>query len=450
MIKSLDEFIEKNAFSNEVVVLEKTENSELIDSVKPCNKDFFENVFAPNGPYWSVYKELGFGEIPINLQYLVFVNERMYFCRNIEKQFLNSIGPKTSFSYSLGKLSEKIDLSLDNLLLLIAVPFDFAKQTAAVSLAAIRINEKLKDFEKFYSKSKKFWVNNSKNRITNPKKLAEESLKGALIAMKYSFYSSVAYSLKIKLADSKSWSECELENISKNPSRTYFGFYSKNPYDISIPRFFEDSSGLSDFKEVKFPSNPSARWRENCKFACARYLAILRRCYLELGKRNSLSEKVFFLNISDFEKPKETLKEKSENNSELFLKSFSNDLKRTLVYAGKWNFRVSKKIDSVKIKGIPAGGQSTVSGKAIFVNTEEDYKKDFLGNIVVSKTLSPNLTFLFDRISGLVSEGGGKVAHTAIVAVEQGMPCIVQANTESIKEGDEIRINGKTGEIEKL
>ena len=58
---------------------------------------------------------------------------------------------------------------------------------------------------------------------------------------------------------------------------------------------------------------------------------------------------------------------------------------------------------------------------------------------------------LFDRVSGIVSAGGGRTAHTAVVAIEQNMPCIVQTkNINSIKEGDNIRVDGSTGKIEKI
>ena len=49
MKMELQDFLEQSHyFRGEIIVLEKTENSELLDTVKPCNEEFFEAVFSPN------------------------------------------------------------------------------------------------------------------------------------------------------------------------------------------------------------------------------------------------------------------------------------------------------------------------------------------------------------------------------------------------------------------
>ncbi|MFH1391171.1 MAG: PEP-utilizing enzyme [Candidatus Diapherotrites archaeon] len=463
-IKNLDNFLKQSpVLKGELVVLQKTENSELIEFVKPCNNDFFEQVFSINGPYWNTYAELGFGKTPFDVSYLVVLNARMYFCRNVEKKFLYKIGPKKSFAYN-GDITEVLKLSVDNLISLFSVPFDFSSQVASIALAQIRINEKLQEFELFSEKSKVFWKHNQKIRLNDLASITKNALEGAVESMKYSFYSSMAYSLKVKLRTSNAWKECELEKLSKlvkknqiQQVKELFGFYSKNPYDVSFSRFLEKPSDAGEFKEIKWPKNSAARWRENCKFLCARYLGILRKCYLEFGKANGLGEKVFFLKPSELAVSKNDLLKIIEKREKLFQDSIKGELPKSIVYDGKWNIKyeptkpVASETKKIKIKGIAAGGQGIVEGKIVFVDTEVDYKKDLDGKIVISKTLSPNLTLLFDRISAIVSEGGGKVAHTAIVSLEQGMPCVVQTkNLDLLKEGDKIRVNGSTGKIEKL
>jgi pyruvate,water dikinase len=53
---------------------------------------------------------------------------------------------------------------------------------------------------------------------------------------------------------------------------------------------------------------------------------------------------------------------------------------------------------------------------------------------------------------GLVSDIGGIMSHTAVVARELGIPCVVNTNnaTPLLHTGDRIRINGSTGRIEIL
>src|SRR3989344_1088399 len=311
MKMELQDFLEQSHyFRGEIIVLEKTENSELLDTVKPCNEEFFEAVFSPNGPYWKTYSTLGFGKKPLNAKYLVLADNKMYFCRNTEKHFMYAIGPKKNFRYSNSRVSEKYPFSLDNLLLLLSTPFDFARQVSAVALSALKLNEKLQEFEKFSTESKKFLAANAPNSNAN-EELIKKSLQGAIDAMEYSFYASMAYSLKTKLKESSSWSDCELENLSNfagekganGKIKEEFGFYSKNPYDISMPRFNEEPESAIEFKKLKAPKNPAARWRENCKFLCARYLGVLREIYLSQGKESGLGGDIFFLKPNElFEK----------------------------------------------------------------------------------------------------------------------------------------------------
>ncbi|MEK6942000.1 MAG: PEP-utilizing enzyme [archaeon] len=461
--RGLDEFLQQSPlFAGEVIVLEKTENSELAQVLLPCNTGFFERVFSVTGPYWSTYAELGFGEIPFGAKYLAAVDERMYFCKNVEKRFLFSLGLAKKFSYKNSVLKETVDFSLDNFFLLLSFPFNFAKQAASVALASIRINEELEKFEKFFWKAREFWETQKKHGIENHETLAKQALLGAVAAMRFSFYASIAYSLKTKLRNSNAWKECDLEIMSKIPveneeyflekMQNDFGFYSKNPYDVSIPRFSENPRIALDLKGTKFPKNPAARWRENSKFACARYLAVLRNCFIDFGKKTGLGEKVFFLTPSELvfmqnDLEKIALQREKESNA-----NTNHDLPKAIVFDGKWDIDAPVLENGKKeILGLPAGGQRVAVGEAVFVEKEKDYSKDLAGKIVFSKTLSPNLCVLFDKIAGIVSEGGGRTAHAAIVALEQGLPCIVQAkNIGLLKEGDSVRVDGVTGKIEKI
>ncbi|MBN1940839.1 MAG: hypothetical protein JW772_01510 [Candidatus Diapherotrites archaeon] len=439
--------------SKKIVVLEQTENSELIEIAKPCNREFFEKLFASAGVFWSAYSELGFGEKPLGERHLVFFKNRMFFNRNVEKKFLYSVGMEKKFAVRNNKLIEKRDFSPESLLLLLASPFDFGKQVASIALAALRINESLQEFKEFSDKTKKFWLIHSQEKISNPQELANNALDGALKAMHYSFYASIAYSLKIRLKKIQGTEECELEKLanaidSKDVKRIAreFGFYSNKPYNICVPRYWEAHEKTVLAQTA--PKNPAARLRENAKFLCARYLDIERRCYLAFAEKTGLGDNVFFLQSGEFDASNPEIHKIIEERKNDFQDSLNLQAPKKIFFDKEWK---TFEAQEEGIKGLSAGGKKIVEGKVVFVDSEEDYKKDAAGKIVVSKTLSPNLTTLFGKAAGIASSGGGKIAHTAIVALEQNFVCIVQAkNLGLLKEGDKIRVDGNSGEIKKI
>ncbi|HQT44925.1 MAG TPA: PEP-utilizing enzyme, partial [Candidatus Micrarchaeota archaeon] len=64
----------------------------------------------------------------------------------------------------------------------------------------------------------------------------------------------------------------------------------------------------------------------------------------------------------------------------------------------------------------------------------------------ISDTFSPDLTTIYKGSLGVVSKVGGRLAHSAIIAREMGIPCIVQVSGfECIIEGNLLEIDGKKG-----
>ncbi|MFN2226144.1 MAG: PEP-utilizing enzyme, partial [Anaerolineae bacterium] len=64
----------------------------------------------------------------------------------------------------------------------------------------------------------------------------------------------------------------------------------------------------------------------------------------------------------------------------------------------------------------------------------------------------PAWVVLFSKIKAVVTDTGGVLAHTAVVAREFGLPGVVGTGdaTYRIKDGDHIRVNGSTGTVEIL
>lgn len=74
------------------------------------------------------------------------------------------------------------------------------------------------------------------------------------------------------------------------------------------------------------------------------------------------------------------------------------------------------------------------------------------GEILVARHTDPGWIAVFANASGVIAERGSLLSHSAIVAREMGVPCIVSIKqvTQWLKTGDLVRLNGTTGEIEIL
>ena len=71
------------------------------------------------------------------------------------------------------------------------------------------------------------------------------------------------------------------------------------------------------------------------------------------------------------------------------------------------------------------------------------------GEILVATQTDPGWVVLFPAASGLLVERGSLLSHSAIVARELDLPCIVSLTniTKTLKTGDQIEMNGRTGQV---
>jgi rifampicin phosphotransferase len=92
-----------------------------------------------------------------------------------------------------------------------------------------------------------------------------------------------------------------------------------------------------------------------------------------------------------------------------------------------------------------------VEGRARVV-TRPDQARVEDGEILVARDTDPSWATLMYLSSGLVADIGGVMSHTAIVARELSLPCVVNTGNASktLKTGDLIRVNGTAGSIEVL
>jgi len=71
-------------------------------------------------------------------------------------------------------------------------------------------------------------------------------------------------------------------------------------------------------------------------------------------------------------------------------------------------------------------------------------------SVVVAEDLAPAETATLDRslVVGIVTQGGGRTSHTAILAAQMGIPAVVQlAGATGIPAGTPVALDGDTGEV---
>jgi phosphohistidine swiveling domain-containing protein len=379
----------------------------------------------------------------------------MLFCRNTAQRFLSSIGTEKKFFFSDGKISERTPLTLANAVFAAAKPFEIAANAGRLSIAALKVNSELDGFERHYKESLLFWA---KNRgFYGLQAVSEEAMRGALLSMRYSFFSSVAFSLKIRLKKSfpvEKNAVKELVEKSRAKSREWLaenaGFFSLSPYDISKP-FLEESPGLAEMLgNVPAPQQPHYIWRENAKLCCSMHLAILRKCFLRAGKESGLGNDIFFLKpsqlhlaISDPKKAKaicSAAKKEFAENAKIEIPN------RIAIEGGKFFFE--EKQPSAEINGIGVGSKGRAEGRLVFAESAADFGKVSAGDVIFSKSFSPELVVFYEKCAAVLSGAGGLLAHSAIVAREKGIPCVVQVRGwESLKEGSRVLVDGASGKI---
>jgi len=96
-----------------------------------------------------------------------------------------------------------------------------------------------------------------------------------------------------------------------------------------------------------------------------------------------------------------------------------------------------------------AAAPGVVSGIVKVVPEIEDIEKVKIGDILVTKMTSPSWVPVMKKAKGIITNEGGRTCHAAIVSRELGIPCVVgtEKATESLKDGEEVTIDGFTGKV---
>jgi pyruvate,water dikinase len=100
------------------------------------------------------------------------------------------------------------------------------------------------------------------------------------------------------------------------------------------------------------------------------------------------------------------------------------------------------------IKGIGAS-PGRVTGPACVIHGPEEFERMKPGDILVASITTPAWTPLFAMASGIVTDVGGPLSHSSIVAREYGVPAVLGTGvaTQRIHSGQRITVDGDAGTV---
>jgi pyruvate,water dikinase len=108
----------------------------------------------------------------------------------------------------------------------------------------------------------------------------------------------------------------------------------------------------------------------------------------------------------------------------------------------------ARRVATGELKGVGSGG-GTATGRACVLRGPEDFGQMRPGDVLVAVTTTPAWTPLFAMASAVVTDIGGPLSHSSIVAREYGIPAVmgVGDGTRLIKSGQTITVDGTAGRV---
>lgn len=203
-------------------------------------------------------------------------------------------------------------------------------------------------------------------------------------------------------------------------------------------------------------------WREELKDLSNRYYALVKKYTKELAekyyKSNILKNKLDIhyleytdiLNFIDRKINKKELYKIIDKNKK-YCSSFINYKNPNDIGKNYTNINKKKISEKSVLKGVGCGS-GVRSGKVRVLKNLCDINKIEKGEILVTKFIDTGWISRFAILNGVVSEYGGVLCHSSIVAREYGIPAIVGIENveKNFKDGEIIEINGYTGEIRRI
>ena len=204
------------------------------------------------------------------------------------------------------------------------------------------------------------------------------------------------------------------------------------------------------------------RNREDMRFCRTRIYGAVKDIYGEIGLRllklDLISDPndIFYMNSDEIRsicKGDQTnlLKNRIVERKVEFVRDADAELPDRIIYTDvppifKANKTTMGHNDSA-LEGI-AVSKGVIRAEAIVI-VEASYDLDVFGKIIITEITDPGWVFLMSQASGLISEKGSLLSHTAIVGREMGIPVIVSVEnvTKRVKSGDIIEMDGQRGTV---
>ncbi|WP_336204352.1 PEP/pyruvate-binding domain-containing protein [Nonomuraea sp. LPB2021202275-12-8] len=100
------------------------------------------------------------------------------------------------------------------------------------------------------------------------------------------------------------------------------------------------------------------------------------------------------------------------------------------------------------IKGVP-GSPGRVSAPVRIIHGSDEFAQMRQGDVLVARITTPAWTPLFALASAVVTDVGGPLSHSSIVAREYGIPAVLGtgAATERLRNGQQVIVDGEAGTV---
>ena len=204
--------------------------------------------------------------------------------------------------------------------------------------------------------------------------------------------------------------------------------------------------------------------REDCIGELGLGYPVLRKVFAELGQRFVAggaivsAEDIYWLEVREIETRVASL-EKGESLPDLtaqveqrkaLWQRQHHAIVPSFLPEDSFFARMSKREHKVsgQLKGFGASG-GWVTARACVLRDPRDFGQMQPGDVIVAVTTTPAWTPLFAIASAVVTEIGGPLSHSSIVAREYSIPAVlaVENATQRIRSGQTITVDGSTGTI---
>jgi phosphohistidine swiveling domain-containing protein len=188
-----------------------------------------------------------------------------------------------------------------------------------------------------------------------------------------------------------------------------------------------------------------------------------RRMLLEIGRRLQQAgvinepNDVFWLHRTEIDEGLDSLADQVEQRKQVWRGQLRATPPQLLPKGGwgdmfrKWMPAASEEQTGNLIKGI-AGSTGTVTAPARVLGGPQDFGQMQPGDVLVASITTPAWTSLFAMASGVVTDIGGPLSHSSIVAREYGIPAVLgtAVATRLIHSGQLITVDGDAGVVRLL